>query len=137
TDPYGRDLQNSTASCVGWDADMSLVRCRSPAEGDDIAVGVLDVKVLRAPCRRRQRLDDPCAIRGALRVECLDAVNAARGVEMLVLTPVLALSLVLGRFLQMKFQPVQPSNRVEPVPRLAKREAESLIVRHRARKLRD
>jgi hypothetical protein len=40
----------------------------------------------------------------ALIVECFDAIDTRRGVEMLVIAPVPALRLVLGRFLQVKFQ---------------------------------
>src|SRR5437870_2950668 len=80
-------------------APIKSVRGRAPAEADDIAVGILDVEVLRAPRRRREWFDDPCAIRCALCVKRLDAINAGCCVQMLVLTPVQALSVVLGRFL--------------------------------------
>ena len=39
---------------------------------------------------------------------------------------------ILGRFLQVKFQSVQNTDRVEPLPWLAERETDLLIVRDRA-----
>src|SRR6266704_3264428 len=56
---------------------------------------------------------------------------------MLVRTPVSALVVVLGRFLQVELQPVQLTNRVEPVPRLGECETELLVVRDRAGKVVD
>ena len=56
---------------------------------------------------------------------------------MIVVLPVLAVRVVLGRFLQVKFQSVQNTDRVEPFPRLAEREAELLVVRDRALKVVD
>src|SRR6478672_11647885 len=56
---------------------------------------------------------------------------------MIVVSPVLAVRIVLGRFLQMKFQSVHHTDRVEPFPRLAEREAHLLIVRDRALKIVD
>lgn len=53
---------------------------RTTPEADDIAIGVLDVEVLRAPRSRRKRLDDRCAVRCALRIERFDALNTGRGV---------------------------------------------------------
>src|SRR3982074_3553969 len=101
---------------------------RATPEADDIAIGVLDVEVLRAPRSRRKRLDDRCAVRCALRIERFDALTPGRGVEMLVRTPVSALVLVPGRFLEVEFQPVQLTNRVKPVPGLAACETELLVV---------
>src|SRR5437773_7249384 len=94
-------------------------RGRAAPEADDVAIGVLDVEVLRAPRGRGKRLDDRYAVRCALLIERLDAVNTRRRVEMLVHTPVSAVFGVLGRFLQVKLQPVQLTDRVKPVPRLA------------------
>src|SRR5262245_2855436 len=51
---------------------------------------------------------------------------------MLVVAPVLAPRLALGRFLQVKLQPVQLTDGVEAVPRLAEREADPPVVRDRA-----
>src|SRR6185503_14704590 len=107
------------------------------AEADDVAIRVLDIEALRAPLGRRDRLDDRHAVGDALLVERLDAVNARRGVEMIVVAPVLAVRLVLGRFLQVKFQSVQNPDRVEPFPWLAEREADLLVVRDRALKVVD
>src|SRR5229473_459563 len=56
---------------------------------------------------------------------------------MLVRTPVSALVVVLGRFLQVELQPVQLTNRVKPVPRLAECETELLVERDRAGKVVD
>ena len=102
---------------------------RAAAEADDVAIRVLDIEAPRAPLGRRDRLDDSHAVSDALLVERLDAVNARRGVEMIVVAPVLAVRVVLGRFLQVKFKSVQNTDRVEPFPRLAEREAELLVVR--------
>ena len=96
-----------------------LACCRAAAEADDVAVGVLDIEVLRAPGGGGEWLDDRYAVGDALLVERFDAVDARRGVEMLVVAPVLALRLVLGRFLQVNFQSVQMTDGVEPIPRLA------------------
>ena len=74
---------------------------------------ILDIEVLRAPLGRRDRLDDRHAVGDALLVEHLDAVNARRGIEMIVVVLVLALRIVLGRFLQVKFKSVQNTDRVE------------------------
>ena len=51
--------------------------------------------------------------------------------------PVLAIRVVLWRFLQVKFQSVQNTDRVEPFPRLAEREADLPVVRDRALKVVD
>ena len=110
---------------------------RTATEADDVAVGVLDIEVLRAPRRGRERLDDRYAVGDALLVERFDAVDARRGVEMLVVAPPLALRLVLGRFLQVNFQSVQMTDGVEPLPWLAEREADLLVVRDRAIKVVD
>src|ERR1051326_3363606 len=70
-------------------------------------------------------------------VEHLDAVNARRGIEMIVVVLVMALRIVLGRFLQVKFKSVQNTDRVEPFPCLTEREANLLVVRDRALKVVD
>ena len=54
---------------------------------------------------------------------------------MIVVTPVLAVRVILGRFLQVKFKSVQNTDRVEPFPGLAEREADLLVVRDRALKV--
>src|SRR5262249_35538589 len=113
------------------------VRRRTAAERDDIAVRILDVEVLRTPRRRGERPENLRAIRDAPLVERFDTVHAGRGIEMLMFAPVLAFGAVLRRFLQMELQPVQFSNRVEPVPRLAEREPELPVVGHRARQIID
>jgi hypothetical protein len=48
---------------------------RRAAETDDIAVGVLDIEILRAPRRRLERLEDLRAVGDALFVECLDGAS--------------------------------------------------------------
>src|SRR5437660_10590683 len=105
---------------------------RTATERDDISIRVLDVEILRPPCRRRERPENRYAIRDALRVERFDAVHAGRRIEMLILAAVLAFGATLRRLLQMQFQPVQLADRIEPVPRLTKREADLPIVGHRA-----
>ena len=56
---------------------------------------------------------------------------------MLVVPPVAALSLVLGRFLQVQFQPVQMSDGIETTPWFAERKTELPIVRNRPLKVVD
>src|SRR6266550_8117738 len=56
---------------------------------------------------------------------------------MIVVSPVLAVRVVLGRFLQVKFQSVENTDRIEPFPRLAEREADLPVVRDRALKVVD
>ena len=51
---------------------------------------------------------------------------------MLVVAPVAALSVVLGRCLQVQFQAVPMSDGIEPAPWLAKRKPQLPIERHRA-----
>src|SRR5688572_5591427 len=79
-----------------------LSRRRLAAETDDVAVRVFNVEVLSSPLRRRQRFDDPGAVRDALFIEHFDAVYARRSVEVLIVSPVLALGGVFGRFLQVQ-----------------------------------
>src|SRR5258708_8564968 len=122
--------------CAAQPARRSVCGRATP-EADDIAIGVLDVEVLRAPRSRRKRLDDRCAVRCALRIERLDAVHTGRRVEVLVRTLVSALVGILGRFLQVELQPVQLTNRVKPAPRLAECETELLVVGDRAGKVVD
>src|SRR3712207_8195652 len=55
-----------------------------------------------------------------------DAVDAGRGIEVLVLPPEGAVRGALRRLLQVELQPVARPDRVEPVPRLPEREAEPL-----------
>ena len=75
--------------------------CRwTAAEADDVAVGILNVEVFGAPRGGRERLEDRDTVGDALLVKRFDTVDAPRGVEMLIVPPVAALSLVLGRFLQ-------------------------------------
>jgi hypothetical protein len=57
------------------------------AEGDDVAVGIRDIEVLRAPGRVCKRLDNRDAVGDALFVKCFDAVDAGRDVKMLVVAP--------------------------------------------------
>jgi hypothetical protein len=74
-----------------------LLACgRATVEAEDVAIRILDIEALRAPLGRRDRLDDRKAVCDALLVERLDAVNARRGVEMIVVAPVLAVASVLG-----------------------------------------
>jgi len=79
---------------------------RAAAEADDVAIRALDIEALRAPLGRRDRIDDRDAVGDAFLVERLDAVNARPGIEMIVVAPVLAVRVTLGRFLQVKFKSV-------------------------------
>src|SRR6187402_1920312 len=107
--------------------ELSACR-RSPTEADDVAVGVLDIEVLRAPRRRRERLHDLYAVRDTLLVERFDAIDAGRRIEMLMVAPPSPFRQTLWRFLQVKFQSVNLANGVEPVPWLAEGESELLVV---------
>src|SRR5689334_15846124 len=119
-------------------ASSDLLGCgRATTEADDVAVWVLDIEVLRSPWRSHKRLEDCRTVGDALLVEGFDAIDARRRVEVLVVVPVLARPFVFGCFLQVKFQPIQMSDCVETIPRLAKREADLLIVRNRALKIVD
>jgi hypothetical protein len=69
------------------------------AEGDDVAVGILDIEVFRAPRGGGEGLDDRCFVGDALVVERFYSIDAGRGIEMLVIAPVPTLLLVLGGFL--------------------------------------
>src|SRR5215207_1763019 len=120
-----------------WLLQPGLAWGRAAAEPDDVAIRVLDIEALRSPLGRRDRLDDRHAVGDALLVERLDAVNTRRGVEMIVVAPVLAVRVTLGCFLQVKFKSVQNTDRVEPFPWLAEREANLLVVRDRALKVID
>jgi hypothetical protein len=74
-----------------------LLACgRAAAEADDVAIRILDIEILCAPLGRRDRLDDRHAVGNALLVERLNAVNARRGVEMIVVAPVLAVRVILA-----------------------------------------
>src|SRR6476620_2953258 len=114
-----------------------LACCRAATEADDVTVRVLDIEVLRAPRRGRKGLDDGYAVGDTLLIERFDPIDTRRGVEMLVLAPPTALSLVTGRFLQVNFQSVQVTNGVETIPRLAEAEADLLVIRDRAIKVVD
>jgi hypothetical protein len=110
-----------------------LLACRRTAtEADDVAVGIFDIEVFRGPRGSRERLDDRRTVADALLVEGFDALDACRGIEMLVIAPVPALCLVLGCFLQVQFHSVQMTDSVETIPRLAELEADLLVVRDRA-----
>lgn len=101
---------------------------RSTTEGDDIAVGVLDVEVLSAPRRRGQGLQYRRTVCDALRIKRFDTINAGCCIQMVTLAPVLAFVLASRRLLQVELEPVPLAYRIESVPRLAEREAEALIV---------
>ena len=107
------------------------------AEADDVAVGILNVKVFGAPRGSRKRLEDRDTVGDALRVERFDTVDTRRGVEMLIVAPVATPRLALGRFLQVQFQPVQMSDGIETVPWFAERKAELPVIRDRAPKVVD
>src|SRR6266576_5971758 len=109
-----------------------LIPGRTAPERDDVSVRVLHVEILRPPRCRPQRSENGCPTRNALLVKRLDAVHAGRRIEMLVLAPVLSFGAMLRRLFQMELQPIQLSNRVEPLPRIAERKAELLVVAHRA-----
>src|SRR6267142_1493271 len=114
-----------------------MLACSRAAERDDVAVRVFNVEILRAPRRHFQRLDDPGAIGDTLFVECLDAVDARRGIEVLVFSTMLALGRILGRFFQVQFQSIQTADCVESAPGLAETETHRLVVRDRALKVVD
>src|SRR5215217_5598412 len=144
--PFRTEWQSACDSPSGQSSQLfsarttcnRLLACgRAAAEADNVAIRVLDIEVLRAPLSRRDRLDDRHTGGYALLVERLDAVNACRGVEMIVVAHVLAVRVILGRFLQVKFKSVQNTDRVEPFPWLAEREADLLVVRDRALKVVD
>lgn len=102
------------------------------AEGNDVAVRVFDIKVLCAPVSSRKRLDDRYAVGDALFVERFDAIDARRGVEMLVIAPPLAVRLVLGGFLEVELQSVQLADGVKAAPRVAEAKTEFAVVVYRA-----
>ena len=78
-----------------------LSACRwTAAEADDVPVGILNVEVFGAPRGGRERLEDRDTVGDALLLKRFDTVDAPTSVEMLIVPPVTALSLVLGRFLQ-------------------------------------
>src|SRR5438093_1211852 len=106
-------------------------------ERDDVAVRVFNVEILRAPGRHFQRLEDLGAISDTLFVECLDAVDARRGIEVLMFPTMLALGRILGRFFQMQFQSIQTADSVESAPRFAETETQPLVVGDRALKVVD
>ena len=56
---------------------------------------------------------------------------------MFIRAPVSPLVVVLGRFLQVEFQPVELTDRLESFPRLAKCETELLVIGDRAGKVID
>lgn len=87
--------------------------------------------------RRVQRFEDLRSIGDTLFVECLDVLDARRGIEVLVVPTILPLRRILGRFLQIQFQSIQTPDRVEPAPRLAETETQPLVVRDRALKVVD
>ena len=121
-----RDSGRAAATAARPRDPPGLVCRRTAAKADDVAVGILDVEVLRAPRGRRERLQNRCAVGDALPEEGFDAVHAGCSVEVLVVAPVSTLVLVLRRFLQVQFQSVQMADGVEAIPRLAEREAELL-----------
>ena len=57
---------------------------RTATEANDVAVGVVDIEVLRAPRRGGKGLDDRYAVGDTLLVERFDPIDTGRGVEMLV-----------------------------------------------------
>src|SRR5439155_7745991 len=111
----------------GWKTTSQLSRRRA-AEADDVAVGVLDVEILRAPLRRREWLEDLRTVGNALPIECLDALHARGGVEMLVLSPMLPLRRILRRLFKVQFQAISATDRIEPAPRFGKDESERIVV---------
>ena len=114
-----------------------LACCWPATERDDVTVRVLDIEIPRAPGRVRERLDDSHTIGDALLVERFDAIDARRGVKVLVGAAPLTLCLVPGSFFQMKFQSVQKTDGIETLPGLIELEADLLVVRHRTFKVVD
>src|SRR4029450_12705652 len=82
-------------------ASIALLACRrTAAKADDVTVGVLHIEVLRAPRRRRERLQNRCTVGDAITEKGFDAVHAGRSVEVLVGAPGATLLVVLRRFFQ-------------------------------------
>jgi hypothetical protein len=63
-----------------------------------------------------ERLDDSYTVCDAPFVERFDAVDADRGVKMLVVAPPAALRRILRRLLQVQFESVQLADGVDPSP---------------------
>src|SRR5258706_355554 len=94
------------------------------AEGDDIAVRIFDIEVLRTPGGRGERSQDRDPVGGALRVERFDASDACRRIEVL--------GFILWCLFEMQLQSVDTADGVEVVPRFVERETELPVVGHRA-----
>ena len=92
---------------------------RRAAKSDDVAVRIFNVETLCPPRGCFKRFDDLRAIGDRLLVECLDAVDARRGIEVIVFPSMPALSRILGRFFQMQFESIETTYSVESAPRLA------------------
>ena len=108
-----------------------LNRCR-PAERDDVTVRVFNVEIPRAPRCRLQRSENLRSLGDTLFVEGLDALDARRGIQVIILPTMLALRGILGRLFQMQFHAIQTTDSVEPAPRLAETKTQPLVVRYRA-----
>jgi hypothetical protein len=50
------------------------------SEAENVAIGILDVEILRAPRSFRKGPDDHYAVRFALRIERFDAINSSRSI---------------------------------------------------------
>lgn len=107
------------------------------AETDDVAVGIFDVEIFCTPRCWRERLENRCAVRDALREVSVDAINAGGSVEVLVVATMPTFFVVLRRFFQMQLESVQMAYGVEAFPRFAKREAQLLVILDRAREIVD
>src|SRR6187200_2813017 len=103
------------------DSSWQVLCDGTAAEANEVAIRILDVEVLRAPCGRGERFENRDAVGGALLVERFDAVDACRRIEVLVVAPVSALRFSCWRLFQMQFQSVQTADGVEVVPRFAER----------------
>src|SRR4249920_3195734 len=70
--------ENSPCFIVSPYSAVSLTQCgRTATEADDVAVGVLDIEVLRAPRRGRERLEDRYTVGDALLIERFDPIDGA------------------------------------------------------------
>jgi hypothetical protein len=81
--------------------NVVLARRWTAAEADDVAVAILDVEVLRAPCVAASGFMIVAPLATHWFVKRFDALDAGRGLEMLVVAAPPAVSLVLRPLLQM------------------------------------
>ena len=95
-----------------------------------MTVRIFDVEIPGAPFGWRQRPDDGDAVRHAVVVERLDTINARGRVEMLVGATPLAIGGARRRFLQVDFESIAMTDRVEAFPRIVKPKSEPAVIRN-------